>query len=150
MSQATPSDVRVHLELTLEQAAALVQAADLYSRVCIVQIEEIERLIREGRIPHAAYDTPGGERATATPEQCEQVQDRGEEARSDPARDRRAVLPDPQHHPVSIELPSGIPRVWCRRRMCGPAAGTIPRNFDQHRDGQHWPHSPAACTRPAR
>lgn len=75
MIHSTPKDVRVHLELTLEQAAALVQAADLYSRVCIGQIEEIELLIREGRIP-CADNHPQRERTIATIEQCDQIRDR--------------------------------------------------------------------------
>ena len=42
---------KVHLELTLEQAAAVVQALDLYSRLCIGQIDEVAHLVSSGAIP---------------------------------------------------------------------------------------------------
>ena len=42
---------KVTLTLTIEQAVAVRDALDLYSRICIGQIEEIGQLVRFGTIP---------------------------------------------------------------------------------------------------
>lgn len=66
------TESRLLLELTLEQAAALAQATDLYARLCIGQLEELEMLIREGTIPCA--DTRGSQdRTAATMDQCSEI-----------------------------------------------------------------------------
>ena len=60
---------KVALELSLEQAYAVRDALDCYSRLCIGQIEEVGELIRSGTIPHA--ESSERPRYTASPDQID-------------------------------------------------------------------------------
>lgn len=74
IESATGTDAAptVVLELSLAQAAALVEAADLYSRLGIGQLEEVSRLVRAEVIP--AYANGAGDRTPATTAQCDEVE----------------------------------------------------------------------------
>lgn len=61
----------VTLTLTLDQAVAVRDALDLYTRVCIGQLEEVAHLVRYGTIPVARLFNP--ERQLASPDQCDEV-----------------------------------------------------------------------------
>jgi len=62
----------VHLTLTLEQAQAVCDALDLYSRLGIGQIEEVASLVRSGMIP--TFRSAELPRAVANIDACEQVE----------------------------------------------------------------------------
>jgi len=62
---------RVSISITSEQAYAMRDALDLYSRLCIGQLEEIVRLVERGVIP--AAQAAGHNRTNATAEQIAQA-----------------------------------------------------------------------------
>lgn len=62
---------KVTLTLTPEQAVAVRDALDLYSRICIGQIEEIGQLVRFGTVPmRKPADMP---REMADADRCEEI-----------------------------------------------------------------------------
>ncbi|MCL4722889.1 MAG: hypothetical protein KJZ90_01240 [Rhodocyclaceae bacterium] len=62
---------KVILTLTPEQAVAVRDALDLYSRICIGQIEEIGQLVRFGTVPmRKPADMP---REMADADRCEEI-----------------------------------------------------------------------------
>lgn len=65
-------DTRITLTLTLNQAAAVRDALDAYSRLCIGQLEEVAQLVNTGIIPLAG--TSGNPRMTASNEVREDVE----------------------------------------------------------------------------
>lgn len=62
---------KVTLELSLEQAYAVRDALDCYSRLCIGQIEEVGELVRSGMIPLAASSERP--RQMASPDQIDEA-----------------------------------------------------------------------------
>lgn len=63
----------VHLTLTLEQAYAVRDALDLFTRLGIGQLEEVAHLIRLGVIPRC--QPPAAPRVTADGESCQRIDD---------------------------------------------------------------------------
>lgn len=61
----------VTLSLTIDQATAVRDALDLYSRICIGQIEEIGDLVRTGVVPMRR--DPAQPREMADVDKCEEV-----------------------------------------------------------------------------
>lgn len=64
----------VKVSLTVDQAGAVCDGLDTYTRLCIGQFEEVANLVRQGVIP-VARPNGGGERVMAPPEVCEQIED---------------------------------------------------------------------------
>jgi hypothetical protein len=64
------SQKNVSVTMTLDQARALRDALDFYSRICIGQIEEVERLARFGIIPIGGCQE---ERQTASSEASDSI-----------------------------------------------------------------------------
>lgn len=63
--------MKVHLELTLEQADALSKAADLYTRMTLGQLSVVAELVNYGEIPSfAQHEEP---RRVATHSQCLEI-----------------------------------------------------------------------------
>lgn len=62
---------KVRIELTIEQATALVCALDAYSRLCIGQLDVVTRLVGDGTIPMQAPQS--GERFCAQAETIEEI-----------------------------------------------------------------------------
>lgn len=67
------NDTRIMLNLTLDQAGAVCEALDAYTRLCIGQLQEVEQLVRAGVIPMARLDRLDGPRLTASLDVSEQV-----------------------------------------------------------------------------
>lgn len=66
---------KVCIEVTLDQAQALSEACDLYTRMGLGQMGEISELVRSGMIPMHVKSPTGsyGERVLPPVEVCEQV-----------------------------------------------------------------------------
>lgn len=64
---------QIQTTLTLDQAAAVCDGLDAYTRLCIGQLEEVANLVRHGVIPMAQSDGKG-ERVMAPAEVCDQIE----------------------------------------------------------------------------
>jgi len=63
----------IQLTLTQDQARAVCDALDAYSRLCMGQLEEVAKLVRFGVIP-VAQPNGAGDRVLASAEACEQIE----------------------------------------------------------------------------
>lgn len=64
----------IQATLTTDQADAVCDSLDAYSRLCIGQLEEVAELVRHGVIPMARMNSEG-ERVMASVEVCNQIED---------------------------------------------------------------------------
>lgn len=64
-----PNQARVILDLSIDQASAVKEALDLYTRVCMGQLDAIEMLVRDGTVPVRSE----GERTVAGMDKSEDV-----------------------------------------------------------------------------
>jgi hypothetical protein len=64
----------IQATLTTDQASAVCDGLDAYTRLCIGQLEEVASLVRHGVIPMAQPNN-GGERVMASVEVCDQIED---------------------------------------------------------------------------
>lgn len=71
---------KIQSELTVDQAAAVCDGLDAYTRLCIGQLDEVANLVRHGVIPMAQPDGKG-ERVMASPEVCDRIERLMDEAK---------------------------------------------------------------------
>lgn len=76
--KGVPQD-KVALEVTLEQAAAISKALDLYTRIGMGQLEEVALLASMGLVP--VRTAAGSPRQVASPDQCEQLRELMDQAK---------------------------------------------------------------------
>ena len=61
----------IHIKVTQDQAQAIADALDFYTRICIGQLEEVENLVRSEVVPLAS--DAGVKRKTATIDECDEI-----------------------------------------------------------------------------
>lgn len=66
---------KIQITLSAEQAAAVSQALETYTRLCLGQLEHVAELVRQGEIPLAQVQDPGAPREIANIACCEAVDD---------------------------------------------------------------------------
>ncbi len=66
---------KIQLTLTPDQARAVSDSLDLYSRICSGQLEEIASMVRHQRIPMFCESSPGSSPRFASAEVCNRVED---------------------------------------------------------------------------
>lgn len=64
---------KIHLELTVDQATAVSDALDVYSRLCIGQLEEVAKMVQDGRIKARGSKRQPDEYVEAENAVCEDV-----------------------------------------------------------------------------
>ncbi len=65
---------KLQLTMATEQASAVSDALDAYTRLCIGQLEEVAQLVRQGVIP-MAMPGPDGQRQTAPVEVSDRIEE---------------------------------------------------------------------------